>query len=127
VVRVPDCSTRRASLLWSATTRWGDLAPRDIVSRAIVAELRRTESGPAYLDMTHLDADRIPKRFPRIYETCLLYGIDIALKLVPVHPAAHYAMGGVHADLDGRTTVTRLYAAGETACTGVHGRKPSRE
>ena len=101
--------------------KMGDLAPRDIVSRAIVAELRRTKSGPAYLDMTHLDADRIPKRFPRIYETCLLYGIDITLKPVPVHPAAHYSMGGVYTDLDGRTTVDRLYAAGETACTGVHG------
>ena len=99
----------------------GDLAPRDVVSRAIVAELRRTKSGPAYLDMTHLDANRIPKRFPRIYETCLHYGIDITLKPVPVHPAAHYAMGGVYTDLDGRTTVDRLYAAGETACTGVHG------
>jgi L-aspartate oxidase len=99
----------------------GDLAPRDIVSRAIVAELRRTQSGPAYLDLTHLDADKIPKRFPRIYETCLLYGIDITLKPVPVHPAAHYAMGGVHTDLAGRTTIPRLYAAGEVACTGVHG------
>lgn len=99
----------------------GDLAPRDIVSRAIVAELRRTQSGPAYLDLTHLDAEKIPKRFPRIYETCLLYGIDITLKPVPVHPAAHYAMGGVHTDLAGRTTIARLYAAGEVACTGVHG------
>lgn len=99
----------------------GDLAPRDIVSRAIVAELRRTESGPAYLDMTHLDAERIPKRFPRIYETCLHYGIDITLKPVPVHPAAHYAMGGVSTDLMGRSTVGRLFAAGEVACTGVHG------
>ena len=81
------------------------------------------ESGDeqVYLDLTHLDADHIRNGFPRIFETCLRYGIDITAQPVPVHPAAHYAMGGVKTDLGGRTSLARLYAAGETACTGVHG------
>lgn len=99
----------------------GELAPRDVVSRAIVAELHRTESGPVFLDMTHLDPDFPAKRFPRIYSTCLHFGVDLAKQPAPVHPAAHYAMGGVWTDLDGRATVSGLYAAGETACNGVHG------
>lgn len=98
-----------------------ELAPRDVVSRAIVAELRRTQAGPVYLDLTHLDPAFVPKRFPRIYETCLQHGVDLTRHRVPVHPAAHYAMGGVRTDLDGATTVPGLYAAGESACTGVHG------
>ena len=98
-----------------------DLAPRDIVSRSIVAELRRTDTAHVWLDLTHLDAEKIRERFPRIYATCLEYGVDISTDKIPVHPAAHYAMGGVSTDLDGRTTVAGLYAAGEAACTGVHG------
>jgi L-aspartate oxidase len=98
-----------------------DLAPRDVVSRSIVAEMRRTNSPHVWLDLTMKDADFIRHRFPRIYETCLAYGIDIAKVPVPVHPAAHYAMGGVRSDLEGQTTVPGLYAAGEVACTGVHG------
>jgi len=98
-----------------------DLAPRDVVSRSIVAEMRRTNSQHVWLDLTSKDAGFIRQRFPRIYETCLAYGVDIALTPAPVHPAAHYAMGGVLSDLHGRSTVSGLYAAGEVACTGVHG------
>jgi L-aspartate oxidase len=98
-----------------------DLAPRDVVSRSIVAEMRRTGSPHVWLDLTSKDADFIRHRFPRIYETCLAYKVDIAKIPAPVHPAAHYAMGGVRSDLEGRTSVPGLYAAGEVACTGVHG------
>ena len=99
----------------------GELAPRDIVSRAIVAEMLRTNTEFVYLDLTHLKADYIRKRFPRIYATCQTYGVDITSDLIPVRPAAHYAMGGVKTDLHGRCTLPGLYAAGETAATGVHG------
>ena len=98
----------------------GELAPRDIVSRSIVAEMRRTNSH-VYLDLTHMDAAFVRRRFPRVYETCLNHGVDITAGPVPVHPAAHYAMGGVRTDTDGRTSVPRLFAAGEAACSGVHG------
>ena len=98
-----------------------ELAPRDVVSRAIVAEMRRTGGPHVWLDITHRGADFVRGRFPRIYETCLRYGIDLGAAPAPVHPAAHYAMGGVRTDLDGRTNLERLYAAGEVACTGVHG------
>jgi L-aspartate oxidase len=98
----------------------GELAPRDIVSRSIVTEMRRTKSH-VYLDLTHMDADFVRRRFPRVYSTCLQYGIDITAGPVPVHPAAHYAMGGVRTDTDGRTSIPRLFAAGEAACSGVHG------
>jgi L-aspartate oxidase len=99
----------------------GELAPRDVVSRAIVAELHRTQAGPVYLDLTHLDPAFPAKRFPRIYQTCLQFGVDLAKQPVPVHPAAHYAMGGVRTDEHGRATLSGLYAAGEAACNGVHG------
>src|SRR5205085_1334840 len=94
-----------------------------VVSRAIVSEMERSEAPEAmvYLDLTHLPAEHVRKRFPRIYETCRQYGVDIATDLIPVRPAAHYAMGGVRTDLDGRTSIAGLYAAGEVACTGVHG------
>ena len=98
-----------------------ELAPRDVVSRAIVSEMKRTGAPHMFLDLTHLDAAFVRQRFPRIFETCLLYGLDITSQPAPVHPAAHYAMGGVRTDLDGRTNLPRLYAAGEVACTGVHG------
>jgi L-aspartate oxidase len=98
-----------------------DLAPRDVVSRSIVSEMRGTGSPHVWLDLTSRDAGFIRNRFPRIYETCLAYGVDIAREAAPVHPAAHYAMGGVWSDLEGRSTVPGLYSAGEVACTGVHG------
>jgi L-aspartate oxidase len=98
-----------------------DLAPRDVVSRAIVAEMQRTGSPHMWLDLTARGGKFIHERFPRIYETCLAYGLDLGREAAPVHPAAHYAMGGVHTDLDGRTSIPGLYAAGEVACTGVHG------
>jgi L-aspartate oxidase len=98
-----------------------ELAPRDIVSRSIVAEMRRTGSRNVFLDMTALDADFLRTRFPKIYETCKAFGLDIAVDLLPVSPASHYCMGGVRTDLWGRTTVPGLYAAGEVSCTGVHG------
>jgi L-aspartate oxidase len=101
----------------------GELAPRDVVARAIMHELEssRAKDPIVYLDLTDLDAAHIQRRFPRIYATCMQYNIDITSELIPVRPAAHYAMGGVRTDLDGRTTVPGLYAAGEAAGTGVHG------
>jgi L-aspartate oxidase len=98
-----------------------ELAPRDVVARAIVAEMQKTSTEFVFLDMTGLDAEYVRKRFPRIYSTCQTFGLDIASDLIPVRPAAHYAMGGVKTDLSGRTTLPGLYAAGETAGTGVHG------
>lgn len=99
----------------------GELAPRDIVSRAIVAEMNRTVAPCVYLDMSALDESFVRNRFPKIYETCARYDLDITRHPLPVAPAAHYIMGGVRTDLDGRTTLAGLYAAGEVACTGVHG------
>jgi len=98
-----------------------ELAPRDVVARAIVSEMTRTGAPHVFLDLTHRSESFIRERFPRIYETCLRYGVNIANGPAPVAPAAHYAMGGVRTDLDGRTNVARLFAAGEAACTGVHG------
>ena len=98
-----------------------DLAPRDVVSRSSVEEMRRTDAPHVFLDLTARGANFIRQRFPRIYETCKAYGVDISLQAAPVHPAAHYAMGGVQTDLDGRTNIAGLFAAGEVACTGVHG------
>src|SRR5580658_1899998 len=99
----------------------GELAPRDVVSRAIVSELKRTATPHVFLDLTHREPEFIRNRFPRIYETCKRYGVDISTSPAPVHPAAHYAMGGVWTDLNAQTTLDRLFAAGEAACTGVHG------
>ncbi len=100
-----------------------ELAPRDVVARAIAHELELVRSPEAvvYLDLTHLRADQVRRRFPRIFSTCMEYNVDIATDMVPARPAAHYAMGGVKTDLDGRTTLPGLFAAGEAACTGVHG------
>ncbi|MFH1257496.1 MAG: L-aspartate oxidase [Candidatus Micrarchaeota archaeon] len=95
-----------------------ELAPRDVVSRAIFLE---SEKGQVYLDMTHKGAKFLKKRFPTIYAKCFGYDIDLAEDLVPVSAAAHYMCGGVKTDLRGRTSVENLYAIGEVACTGVHG------
>jgi L-aspartate oxidase len=97
-----------------------ELAPRDQVARAIARE-NAAGRGPVILDLRHLDAERVRTRFPRIHATCLRYGIDITKDLVPVTPAAHYVMGGVATDLQGRATLPGLYAAGEVAGNGVHG------
>lgn len=98
----------------------GELASRDLVSRAIVQEQHRTGQ-PVYLSMQHLDPAWVRGRFPTIATACLEAGFDLATDRVPVGPAAHYVMGGVETDLWGRTTVPGLLAAGEVACTGVHG------
>ena len=98
-----------------------ELAPRDVVSRAMVSEIVKTDTDHVYLDLRHMEAGFVQKRFPRIYATCLNYDIDITEDLVPVSPAAHYMMGGVKTDKDGATDLPGLFAAGEVACTGVHG------
>ncbi len=97
-----------------------ELAPRDIVARAIVGEMERS-GGPVYLDVTHIPADRIRRRFPTIAAFCGQHGIDITREAIPVAPAAHYYMGGVVTDLWGEATIRNLFAAGECARCGVHG------
>jgi L-aspartate oxidase len=98
----------------------GDLASRDLVARAIVREVERTNA-PVFLSMAHLDHDYIRRRFPAITDACRRAGLDLATDRIPVSPAAHYVMGGIETDLDGRTSIAGLFAAGEAACTGVHG------
>ena len=97
-----------------------DLAPRDRVARGIVRESERT-GGPVFLSLAHLDPAYVHERFPLISETCHRAGLDLARDRLPIGPAAHYVMGGVRTDIDGRTSVEGLFAAGEVACTGVHG------
>lgn len=99
----------------------GALAPRDIVARAIWAEMAATRSRHVYLDVTHLSPGFVRQRFPTIYATCLRYDIDITEEWIPVSPGAHYMMGGVRTTSEGATNVAGLYAAGEVACSGVHG------
>src|SRR5208282_1332550 len=98
-----------------------ELAPRDVVARAITLEMQKTRAEFVYLDLTSMDPEHVKKRFPRIFSTCLKYNIDIAADLVPIRPAAHYSMGGVATDLHGATSLPGLFAAGEVAATGVHG------
>ncbi|CAM3468701.1 L-aspartate oxidase [Paenibacillus lupini] len=98
-----------------------ELAPRDVVARAIVSEMEETKSTFVYLDVTHESADMVKHRFPNIYEFCLQYGLDLTTDWIPVAPAAHYMMGGVKTDLNGETNIRRLFACGEVSSTGVHG------
>jgi L-aspartate oxidase len=98
----------------------GDLAPRDRVARGIAREAQRTGQ-PVFLSLEHLDHDFVHRRFPLISDACRRAGLDLARDPIPIGPAAHYVMGGVQTDLDGRTSIPGLFAAGEVACTGVHG------
>jgi L-aspartate oxidase len=98
-----------------------DLAPRDVVSRAIATEMEKSGGSTVYLDISHLPAARVQSRFPTIYRFCLQYDLDITKTPVPIAPAAHYMMGGVRIDTWGRTNVQGLYACGEAACSAVHG------
>jgi L-aspartate oxidase len=99
----------------------GELAPRDVVALAIVSQMERTKHPNVYLDLTHLDPQQIRARFPGIVAICAEFNLDLTRDRIPVRPGAHYMMGGVTVDLEGRTTVPGLWAAGEVTATGLHG------
>ncbi len=99
----------------------GDLAPRDIVARAIVDQMKKTNSNCVFLDVSSIPLNLFKKRFPHIYSVCNSYKIKIPKEPIPVRPSAHYFMGGIKTDLWGQTNLKNLYACGEAACTGVHG------
>ncbi len=101
--------------------RLGDLAPRDVVARSIVFEMKERNIDKVYLNATHLGEDFLKSRFPTIYNECLKYGLDISKEAIPVSPAAHYTMGGVKTDVYSKTSIRGVFAAGEVACNGVHG------
>ncbi len=98
-----------------------ELAPRDVVSQSIVTQMEKTRAPNVFLDLNHLDADHVRNRFPGIAKTCAKFGIDIARDRIPVRPGAHYMIGGVSVDTEGRTTLPGLWAAGEVTSSGLHG------
>jgi len=112
---------RKGSLFMQGVHPLADLAPRDIVTRAIISEMKASDIPNVYLDITVKSRDFLQNRFPTIYAECMRRNIDIAKDWIPVIPIQHYFMGGIATDLDGRTNIPGLYACGEAACTGVHG------
>lgn len=98
-----------------------ELAPRDVVSRAIFEEMKKTGTTHVFLDITFKDKAYLEARFPNIYKTCLSYGIDIAKDMIPIAPTEHYCMGGIRADVNGRTNIKGFFTCGECACNGIHG------
>src|SRR5207302_1764215 len=98
-----------------------ELSPRDVVSRAIVRCMERTQHPSVYLDLSHLPPERVLQRFPGIAKVCRGFGLDITRDAIPVRPGAHYMVGGVVVDLEGRTSIPGLWAAGEVTSTGLHG------
>ena len=98
-----------------------ELAPRDVVSRAIFQEMKKTGTNHVFLDITHKDKQFLEHRFPMIYKTCLSYGFDMSKDFIPVAPCQHYSMGGIRTDEWGRTNIRGFYAVGEAACNGIHG------
>jgi L-aspartate oxidase len=101
--------------------RDGELAPRDVVSKFSVIEMKKTASRNVYVDMTHFEPDYLMERFPHIYKECLKYRVDMTKNMVPVSPAAHYMCGGIKTDSFAKTSIKNLYAVGECACTQLHG------
>jgi L-aspartate oxidase len=99
----------------------GDLAPRDVVSRAMLQQMLVTNDTQVYLDVRHIPKSEIKRQFPNLFEVCAKFGLDVAKEMIPVRPAAHYMVGGVRIDIDGRTNIARLFAAGECASGGLHG------
>src|SRR3954454_13880348 len=99
----------------------GELAPRDVVSRAIVEQIRKTHSTHVFLDVRHMPTQQFRERFPQLAKLVDEFAIDVSKDLIPIHPAAHYMIGGVDIDLNGRTSLPGLYAIGEASCSGLHG------